>query len=235
MYIDTVKKDEDSAMKGTRAPVKTKPTRKQAAYEYIKEKILSCVYEPGVIMNEQAICDELDLSRTPVRDALSRLEQEGLVNIMPKKGFIVTALKLGDIDRIYEVRMLLEPYALRRYGHKLDRKELERLRELTEEQASGRGQTGNFNYALDDALHDLIMGATDNRYLLDTYENITNLNLRVRVLSGRQVENRLEETFQEHTDIIDACLRQDWEGAAQAMIRHLENARVAAFPFLHGG
>ena len=63
-------------------------TRKQAAYEYIKKKILSCMYEPGVVMNEQTLCDELELSRTPVRDALSRLEQEGLVNIMPKKGFM---------------------------------------------------------------------------------------------------------------------------------------------------
>ena len=55
-------------------------TRKQAAYEYIKKKILSCMYEPGVVMNEQTLCDELELSRTPVRDALSRLEQEGPVS-----------------------------------------------------------------------------------------------------------------------------------------------------------
>ena len=111
-------------------------TRKQAAYEYIKKKILSCMYEPGVVMNEQTLCDELELSRTPVRDALSRLEQEGLVNIMPKKGFMVTALKLGDINHIYEVRLLLEPYALRRYGRRLDREELVRLRELMEKQVA---------------------------------------------------------------------------------------------------
>lgn len=208
-------------------------SRKQTAYEYIKEKILSCEYEPGAMMNEQSLCDELELSRTPVRDALSRLEQEGLVNIMPKKGLMVSALKLGDINHIYEVRLLLEPYALRRYGCKLDQKELRRFRQRMEEQVATAGRVSD-QYELDDAFHMMIMRAANNRYLISTYENIKDQSLRVRVLSGNEVENRLADTFKEHTAIIDACLQEDWEGAAQAMTRHLENARVAAFPFLIG-
>ena len=214
------------------ASPQAKLTRKQAAYEYIKGKILSCEYEPGAVMNEQALCDELELSRTPVRDALSRLEQEGLVNIMPKKGFMITAMKLGDVNRIYEVRLLLEPYALRRYGHKLDLERLQWLRKEAEELAAGKGQSGSYDYELDDALHNLIMDAVNNRYLKDTYANIQNLNLRIRVLSGKGVKHRLADSFQEHLEIIDACLSQDWEEAAQAMTRHLESARLAAFPFL---
>jgi len=210
-----------------------KPTRKQAAYEYIKEKILSCSYEPGIVMNEQTLCDEMKLSRTPVRDALSRLEQEGLVNIMPKKGFIVAAVNLNDINRIYEVRLLLEPYALRRYGHKLDRAELERLRTLMKEQTSANESVSS-HYELDDAFHGLIMRTVNNRYLTDTYENIKNLNRRVRVLSGSQVKDRLNNSFHEHAAIIDACLDEDWERAAQAMTKHLEIARVAAFHLLIG-
>lgn len=206
-------------------------SRKQTAYEYIKEKILSCEYEPGSMMSEQSLCDELELSRTPVRDALSRLEQEGLVNIMPKKGLMVSALKLGDVNHIYEVRLLLEPYALRRYGHKLDREELWRLRRRMEEQAATAGKVSD-QYDLDDTFHMMIMRAVNNRYLMSTYENIKDQSLRVRVLSGNVVKNRLADTFQEHTAIIDACLQEDWEGAAQAMVRHLENARLAAFPFL---
>lgn len=221
-------------MEKKKKPAQAKLTRKQVAYEYIKEKILSCVYEPGVVMSEQTLCNELNLSRTPVRDALGRLEQEGLISIMPQKGFVVTALKLGDINRSYEVRLLLEPYALRRYGNRLDRKELEHLRGLMEEQAAIGGPSNSRSYDLDDTFHDMIMMATENRYLIDAYENIKNLNLRIRVLSGRQVENRLTDTCQEHIDIIDACIREDWEGAAQAMTRHLEKARVAAFPFLIG-
>ena len=210
------------------AAVSARPTRKQTAYDYIKKKILSCEYEPGSFMNEQFICDELELSRTPVRDALSRLEQEGLVSILPKKGFLVSELKLNDINHIYEVRLLIEPYVLRRYGPKLDQGRLRQFRDMM----SGTGWDGySFDdyYSLDDDFHGFIMGALSNRYLIETYENIKNLNRRLRVLSGSRVENRIANTYREHGEIIDACLKNDWEGAANAMIKHLEAARVAAF------
>lgn len=209
-------------------PTPKKPSRKQAAYEYIKEKILSCEYEPGALMNEQQLCDELQLSRTPVRDALSRLEQEGLVNIMPKKGLVVSDLKLSDINRIYEVRLLLEPYVLRRYGHKLDHERLENFQNLFSNPKQAQHDPSAY-YDLDDQLHGFIMQAMNNRYLMDTYENIKNLNRRLRVLSGSKVENRIEDTFREHSDIVRMCLQKDWNGAAQAMTKHLEAARVAAF------
>ena len=97
---------------------KNKPL-KQYAYEFIKKKILTCEYEPGRHLNEQQLCEAMgNISRTPVRDAVSRLEQEGLLNILPKKGILVSELRISDINRIFEVRMLLEPYVLRRYGSK---------------------------------------------------------------------------------------------------------------------
>ena len=69
---------------------KNKPL-KQHAYEFIKKKILNCEYAPGLHLNEQQLCEDMDgISRTPVRDAVSRLEQEGLLNILPKKGIIVS-------------------------------------------------------------------------------------------------------------------------------------------------
>lgn len=209
-------------------PVSGKLPRKQAAYEYIKEKILSCEYEPGALMNEQQLCDDLELSRTPVRDALGRLEQEGLVSIIPKKGLVVSDLKLNDINRIYEVRLLLEPYALRRYGRKLDRARLTQFQELLSD--LDRVQCDpTYYYDLDDQLHGFIVQAMPNRYLIDTYENIKNLNRRLRVLSGSEVENRIADTCREHLDIVLACLREDWEGAAEAMKKHLEASRVASF------
>lgn len=205
-----------------------KVSRKQAAYDYIKEKILSCEYEPGSLMNEQQLCDDLELSRTPVRDALGRLEQEGLVSIIPKKGLMVSDLKLGDINRIYEVRLLLEPYALHRYGNKLDRARLTQFQELFSD--LGRVQSDpTYYYDLDDRLHSFIIQAMPNRYLLDTYENIKNLDRRLRVLSGSEVENRIADTCREHLDIVLACLREEWENAAESMKKHLEASRVAAF------
>ena len=217
-------------------PNQNKPSQqrlplKQVAYEYIKNRILSCEYEPGTFLNEQQICDVTGLSRTPVRDALGRLEQEGLVNILPKKGVLVSPLKLSDINRLYEVRLLLEPYAIQRYGHLLDQEKLKEFAALQNE-AQRAEQDAGFFYELDDQLHDFFISAMNNRYLQDTYENTKNLNRRLRVLSGDKVENRVADTFREHGIIIDACLRSDWEAAAKAMVAHLEASRVSAFQLM---
>ena len=209
----------------------SKPSRKQLAYDGIKEKILSCEFQPGSFINEQILCDELNLSRTPVRDALVRLEKEGLVVIRPKIGTQVTELKLNDINRIYEVRLLLEPYALRRYGAKLDKERLEEFRKLMLDTELAHHDPAYY-YDLDDKLHWFIMEAMSNRFLLATYSNIKSLDRRLRVLSGEKVQNRIEDTFKEHVRIIDKCLIEDWEAAANEMTKHLDAARVAAFQLI---
>ena len=72
-----------------------------------------------LFLNEEQLTTELSLSRTPVRDALGRLEQEGLLEIRPKCGILVRPLTLNDIDMIFEVRMMYEPYVLTHYGANL--------------------------------------------------------------------------------------------------------------------
>lgn len=208
---------------------KNKPL-KQHAYEFIKKKILNCEYAPGLHLNEQQLCEDMDgISRTPVRDAVSRLEQEGLLNILPKKGIIVSELRISDINRIFEVRLLLEPYVLQRYGNRLDPDRLAYFSQVMSDHT--KVPYGSF-YDLDDQFHGFIMSAMNNRYLFDTYQNINNMNQRLRTMSGNLVANRLADTFTEHTLIINACRRHDWEGAAEAMTRHLEASRVSTFQMI---
>ena len=208
---------------------KNKP-RKQYAYEFIKKRILSCEYAPGRHLNEQQLCEAMGgISRTPVRDAVSRLEQEGLLNILPKKGILVSELRISDINRIFEVRMLLEPYVLRRYGNKLDPISLGYFAQVMSDHT--KVPSDSF-YDLDDQFHGFIMNAMHNQYLLDTYQNISNMNQRLRMLSGTLVENRLADTFAEHRAIIHACQEEHWEAAAEAMIRHLEASRINTFQLI---
>ena len=77
---------------------------KQLAYNSIKEKILKCEYMPNSFLNEDLLCEEFKVSRTPIRDALSRLEQEHLIKILPKKGFFVAPLSIGEINLTFETR-----------------------------------------------------------------------------------------------------------------------------------
>lgn len=208
---------------------KNKPL-KQYAYDFIKKKILNCEYAPGLHLNEQQLCEAMDgISRTPVRDAVSRLEQEGLLNILPKKGIIVSELRISDINRIFEVRMLLEPYALQRYGNRLAPDQLAYFSQVMSDYT--KVPYDSF-YDLDDQFHGFIMSSMQNQYLLDTYQNINNMNQRLRTMSGNLVANRLSDTFTEHMAIINACRSQDWEGAAEAMTRHLEASRISTFQMI---
>ena len=95
-----------------------KQSLKLQAYQYLKTKILNCEYRPNEFLNEQKLCAEMgNISRTPMRDALGRLEQEGLITILPKKGLMVSGITEEDVHSMFEMRLLVEPYALRNYGN----------------------------------------------------------------------------------------------------------------------
>ena len=99
---------------------------KLQAYQYLKTKILNCEYRPNEFLNEQKLCAEMgNISRTPMRDALGRLEQEGLITILPKKGLMVSGITEEDVHSMFEMRLLVEPYALRTYGNAIPREQLE--------------------------------------------------------------------------------------------------------------
>ena len=210
---------------------------KQTAYEYVKEKILSCEYRPGVFLNENQLCEEMGgISRTPVRDALSRLEQDGLVTIMPKRGVMVTEMRISDLNRIFEVRALLEPYALRKYGSRMDMDAMGRiyaqLRAPEAWEKEGDAEAMKNYYARDNEFHDIIISAMPNPHLRLLYETVGNLNRRFRVLTGNEVKDRVQKTNKEHLAIVEACIRQDWEAAAQAMQEHLEVSRQASMQLM---
>ena len=109
---------------------------KLQAYQYLKTKILNCEYRPNEFLNEQKLCAEMgNISRTPMRDALGRLEQEGLITILPKKGLMVSGITEDDVHSMFEMRLLVEPYALRTYGNlpliePLESREVKKIRDF---------------------------------------------------------------------------------------------------------
>lgn len=209
-----------------------KKNLKQQAYEVIKAKILNCRYAPNELLNEQLICDELgSVSRTPVRDAIGRLEQEGLVKILPKKGILVAPLNLSEINLVYEFRQLLEPYALLHYGEHIPVKKLVRLQNLLDHPSKAQ-QNHDYFYEVDSQFHQLIIDATENRYIINAYRDISNTSHRIRILTGNDIKSRIEDTFKEHQAVVTACLDNDWETASKALSAHLECSRTAAFALL---
>lgn len=202
---------------------------KHQAYNILKEKIIYCSYPPGSQLNEEVLQNEMGMSRTPIRDALSRLEQEGLITIRPKKGITVEPLRIKELNMIYEVRMLLECYAITTYGEVIDENKILEFYHIF---SNADKMTEEEYYRADDAFHDMLISVIPNRYIAQSYEQITNQNTRVRVLTGHRTRKRLAATNSEHLNILIACMKRDWKQAAVYMQEHLTHSKSAAFDLL---
>ena len=166
--------------------IMVKTNLKTLAYNTIKQKIVTCEYAPGTFLNEEILTDELKISRTPIRDALSRLEQEGLIEIKPKKGITVTALSIKDVNMIFEIRKLYEPYILKNYGSFLDEDKLNEFYHIFSHKDANSEcfQNNNYFYDLDSSFHQMIVDACPNVYLRQNYALIQTQSERFRFMTG---------------------------------------------------
>jgi DNA-binding GntR family transcriptional regulator len=196
---------------------------KSSAYTTIRNRIANCTYPPGSMLNEEILKQSLNISRTPIHDALGRLEQEGLILIKPKKGILISPLDLDEINKIYEIRMIFEPYALLNYGNRLDEKFLHQQYNICSLEP---GLIDTFQY--DDSFHTQIVQITQNRHIEECYDTITVQIQRFRRLTGVHPE-RLLATLGEHKAILTACLKKNWEEAAEAMRYHLIRSKDSVF------
>ena len=215
-----------------------KESLKQQAYNIIKNKIITCEYPPNFLLNEEKLKEEIGASRTPIRDALSRLEQENLVHILPKKGIMVSSLSIREINSIYEARMLVEPYAIEHYAGNMERKRFlyyEKVFKKKEKDIQEGVDIYGDVYDIDDKLHIEFINATENEYFKALYERIYYQNRRLRILSGVKSRDRIAATQREHLKIIEACLEEKWSDAAEAMKEHLLCSKRASFKTMFEG
>ena len=209
-----------------------KETLKDKAYQIIKEKIITCQYWPGTLINEMDLVKELDFSHTPIREAISRLEQENLVKIMPKKGIWVTDVKMCDVRDVYEVRELIEPHIIKRWGCNISKDELKAYMVSCENALKNAGDEKG-KIELDDKLHDMILDCCPNAHLFRTLKQLRDQTRRMRIMTGDR-NSRLKYSIAEHIDITKWILEGDYDKAAQSMIYHLQQGKQSSFDLLMG-
>lgn len=205
-----------------------KTTLQQTAYELIKTRIINCEYKPGEFLNTLDLQDDFGFSRTPIREALGRLEQENLVKFYHKKGFVVSDVSLGTISTIYETRLLIEPYIVLSYGHLVNKGELERMRDLFRVGVGLADNDAALYMGYDDEFHALLRAVCPNIYLVQTLSNIDAQAQRVRIISG-YYGSKLQKLCQEHLDIAETILAGEVSKAGRLMSSHLIRARKNAF------
>jgi DNA-binding GntR family transcriptional regulator len=199
---------------------------KDRAYTLIKNKIIKCEYLPNQFLVEAELMHVVGASRTPIREALNKLEQEGLITILPKRGVMVNDITLAAVNEIFEVRFLIEPYMIRHYGRLIPESVIRKQLELVDE--VGHTAYGEHGYVVDNDLHQLLINASGNAYLIELMEKIYSQNHRVRILSGMRQGSRAQETPAEHAKILKLMLEKNYEKAAEAMKVHLMNSKMAA-------
>ena len=191
---------------------------KDSAYNIIKSRILSCEYKPEQMLNEISLSQELGISRTPIREALSALEREMLVTVIPKKGTQVQELSADIVRNVFEIRLIFEPYIIRKYGILIDKLALVQVKKV-QEKAKAAGKRDQ--YSADSDLHQLIISVNRNMYIDETLRNVYDQNQRIRIMTGEASAERLRSTADEHMKIINSLLCENYEKAAADMEAHL--------------
>ena len=200
---------------------------KELAYETIKQKIIYCEYRPNTFLSESLLMKEIDASWTPIREALNKLEQEGLVTIIPKKGIMVTALSLSEVNMAFDTRILIEPYILERYMEYLDRVELARMEEVFRKMLEGAADPDEFG-RMDDAFHRMLTSVCTNKYLNMSLAHVFDQSMRIRLLAGVHIWERHKEAAREHVEIIEAVKSGEKERAKAGLLSHLNASKTAA-------
>lgn len=195
---------------------------KEKAYQAIKHKIVSLELEPGAVIDEAALIDELGLGRTPIREALQRLALEKLVDIVPRRGMFVTEIGLTDLQRLFEVRMVLESMAARlaaQRGRPVHWRRMEDV--LSQLDDDDEAQLDNeLLIAIDEACHRIMYEAADNEFLYESLSGMYALSMRLWYYSLAKI-GRMRSTVLEHRDILQALRSGDADRAARLLEQHI--------------
>lgn len=198
------------------------------AYDAIRQALAAGDYPPGAHLREEDLATTIGVSRTPVREALRRLDAEGILKFIPNRGVTVAEWSERDVGEIFELRALLESYSARLAADRIDNSTLARLGELADQmdelRASPRQKRLDTITDLNNQFHRGILVAADNRRLIPLLAGVVQIPLVLQTFR-RYNDNDLRHSFQQHRDILQALRHHDAAWAEAAMRAHLYAGR----------
>lgn len=205
-----------------------KPLR-EIVLDALREAIVSGVLEPGERLMEIQLAEEMGVSRTPVREAISKLELEGFVIMIPRKGAYVAGVSYKDVKDVFEIRAALEGLAAGLAAQKATQEEIEQMEQALHyerEPASLEEMVQS-----DTDFHALLYKASRNERLIQILGNLREQIQRFRTTS-LAVPGRVKNAIQEHRAVADAIARRNVEDARRLATAHIENAANIMFESL---
>lgn len=192
------------------------------AYEQLRERLVRLRFRPGVALHEDELMRELDIGRTPLREAVKRLALEGLIETRPSSGTYVARVEASDIVQIAELRAELESYAAGLAAERMDD---------TRRAAAGilRGELARIEHsavterymAFDERVHRFVWDSADNHYLAETLDRLYALSLRIWHLVIDEIPD-VCVAVREHDTLLGKLIAGDAQAAASLMRGHIE-------------
>lgn len=195
-------------------------------YSHIRDGILDGSYKIGDYLVETRLADELEVSRTPIREALKQLELEGLVQSIPNRGMLVQGISDDDLNDIYTIRLLLEGQAAWWAAQRISAEQLDKMAETLElmEMYTRRNDVAQLA-RLDSQFHDVLYSAANSRMIKHVLASL-HQNARRARRSSFATPHRPESSLQEHRTIFRALENHDPDQAKAAMETHVSNAHL---------
>lgn len=187
------------------------------AYQLIRHKIITLELPPLTAIDEQALMRDLQVGRTPIREALQRLAAEGLVFLAPRRGMFVSEISITDLQKVFELRLVLEGFCARLAAQRATASQLASMEALVCRLDKTRDEDGKALMVLDERFHELLYQAADNEFLADTLRRLHAQSLRIWHLVLDRLDS-ISGAMEQHIAITKALEAKD--GAlAEALVK----------------
>ena len=200
-------------------------TMKHQIYQIIKKEICDGNYPPGQWLQEKELAEQLNVSRSPVREVLKQLVDEGLAIEYPNKGVFVKEFTVKDIEEIYDLRTLLESYAIKNSVKTLTSINIQELMDILQKLVKCYEDNDLAHYIeIDSHLHQYIITLGGNSLVVDIYRRVYSQSQQFRIYS-LTTQRRFDDSVTEHRGIVENLIAGNWKEADRINRIHLSLAR----------
>jgi DNA-binding GntR family transcriptional regulator len=202
------------------------------AYTAVRDAIVANELKPGERVSEYRVAEWLEISRTPVREGLRRLEAEGFLTSVPRRGLVVASVDDDAIYELYAAREVLEGGAAALAARNATDAELAALQQMVAAE-SAMTDSAQMMFEHNRVFHQFIYRAARNRYMTRYLQSIYDTLAAHRSISTMQIGARREAVVHEHRTLVEAIVRRDEQAAAHAAVEHVRAALTARMQIQH--
>jgi DNA-binding GntR family transcriptional regulator len=198
---------------------------KEIAYEKIKEKILNEEYVPGEVLSERTLINDLEMSKTPIKNALTLLEGEGFLKVSSKQGIFILDMSFEKINDTYDLRIALETFNCKILYPRITEQQINELEHILIETKKHTDQLDIQGFATyDHQFHLAISKMAGNKEITDILINRQNNLRRITLRHLRKNPERVQKFYEEHLEILNAFKSQS-DSCIELMNRHLDESK----------